>query len=334
MTRQYKLLIIKTSSLGDVIHMLPAISDALSTRPDLQIDWVVEEGFAEVPRWHPGIRRVIPVALRRWRKQLGQRQTWADIQQFWATVRQERYDWIVDTQGLLKSALLTRMAHGKRYGYDRHSSREPLASYAYQHRAAIAYPQHAVTRNRLLLAFALEYNITALPVDYGLTRTTFPPPPLTLPRPYCLAFHGTSRVDKEWGEHQWRQLLTTLAQQRMHTLLPWGNTREHERTMRLQQQTGAYTHILPRCSLSQLAGIVQQAHGIIGMDTGLMHLAAALDKPSLALYPVTAPALTGLLGNTATQCQPISISGDNTQHTTLVIADFLQQMQQQTQASS
>lgn len=327
MTRPCKLLVIKTSSLGDVIHMLPAISDARSIRPDLQIDWVIEEGFAEVPGWHPGIRRIIPVALRRWRKQLWQRQTLTEIRQFWATLRQEHYDWIVDTQGLLKSALLARVAHGKRYGYDRHSIREPLASQAYQYRAAIARQQHAVTRNRLLLAFALEYSTANLPLNYGIADTAFPIPALTLPRPYNIAFHGTSRTDKEWGESQWQQLLDTLAQHGMHTLLPWGNTREHIRATHLQQHSNRHTHVLPRCTLSELAGIVQQAQGVIGMDTGLMHLAAALDKPSVALYPVTAPALTGLLGNDNNQHQPLSISGDDTQDTTQIIARFLQQMQ-------
>jgi heptosyltransferase-1 len=306
-----KILIIKTSSLGDVVHMLPAITDASRQQPDLMIDWVVEENFAEVPAWHPSIRHILPVAVRRWRKHPCQRSTWHEISQFRQHLQQEKYDAIIDSQGLLKSALLAVQAHGKRYGYDRYSIREPLASLTYQQTFSVDKQRHAITRNRLLLAHVLGYSIESQPLDHGIAHSTYPQPKLTLPSRYVVALHGTSRVDKEWAETHWQTLISTLAQHGISTLLPWGNQREQERAQRLAQ-TSASVHVLPRSRLGELAAILQQSLGVIGMDTGLMHIAAALDKPGLALYPVTEPALTGVQGNSASNNTLENISGSAT----------------------
>lgn len=319
-----KLLIVKTSSLGDVIHMLPAISDAHARIPDLSVDWVVEENFAEVPAWHAGVSRVIPVAMRRWRKQWWSAGTRAEIHSWRNCLQQTPYDLVLDSQGLVKSAVLGWFAHGTRHGYDWHSGREPLASVGYQRRHAIARAQHAIARNRLLTAAALGYTLDGLPLHYGIDPHAFDVTPVALPQPYIVALHGTSRPAKEWAESHWRTLIQDMAARGIHTLLPWGNTQEHERATRLAQHP--FAHCLPRCRLGELGAILQGAHGVIGMDTGLMHLAAALDKPSVALYPVTAPALTGLRGNDSNQYQPLSISGDATQDHKQVIAALLQQM--------
>ncbi|QQZ28093.1 lipopolysaccharide heptosyltransferase I [Thiothrix subterranea] len=322
-----KILIVKTSSLGDVVHMLPAISDAHARIPNLSVDWVVEENFAEVPAWHAGVSRVIPVALRRWRKHLFSAATHAEMQTWRNNLQQSTYDVVLDSQGLVKSAVLGCFAQGTRHGYDRHSSREPLASIGYQRHHAIARDQHAITRNRLLTAAALGYTLEGLPLHYGISQHAFGAIPAPLPQPYIVALHGTSRPAKEWAESHWQKLIQAMAARGIHTLLPWGNTREHERATRLAQHPHA--HCLPRCRLGELAAILQGAQGVIGMDTGLMHLAAALDKPSIALYPVTAPALTGLLGNDSNHYQPLSVSGDETQDSTKVIATFLAQLTDQ-----
>lgn len=306
------ILIVKTSSLGDVVHMLPAISDAVRQQPDLCIDWLVEEGFAEVPGWHPAVHQVIPVALRRWRKQLGQRASWREMAAMRQRLQQQRYDAVIDSQGLLKSALLATMAHGRRYGYDRHSIREPLASLCYQQGFSVAHQRHAITRNRLLLAHVLGYSIDNQPLDYGIARTVYPAPPVTLPERYIVGLHGTSRVDKEWPESHWQVLMAALAGQGIHTLLPWGNARERERAERLAQ-ANASVQVLPRSRLGELAAVMQRSLGVIGMDTGLMHIAAALDKPGLALYPVTEPALTGVLGNSDSPYRLENLSGADTQ---------------------
>ncbi len=312
MTPVRKILIIKTSSLGDVVHMLPAITDAIRQQPNLIIDWVVEENFAEVPTWHPSIRHILPVAVRRWRKHPFSRSTWHEIKQFRQHLQHECYDAIIDSQGLLKSALLAAQAHGKRYGYDRYSIREPLASLTYQQTFSIAKQRHAITRNRLLMAHVLGYSIESQPLDHGIAHSTYPQPTIALPNRYVVALHGTSRVDKEWSETHWQTLISTLAQHGISTLLPWGNSREQARAQRLAH-TSPSVQVLPRSRLGELAAILQQSVGVIGMDTGLMHIAAALDKPGLALYPVTEPALTGVQGNSASSNKLDNISGIETQ---------------------
>jgi len=317
-----KILIIKTSSLGDVVHMLPAITDAARQQPQPIIDWVVEEGFAEVPRWHPAIRQVIPVAIRRWRKQLFNPQVRQQISAFKSSLQREQYDAVIDAQGLLKSAGLALLARGIRYGYDRHSIREPLASWLYQQHFSVSQARHAITRNRLLMAHALGYSIANLPLDYGMAATHFPPTALSLPTRYIVALHGTSRVDKEWPETHWQTLIAKLAAHGISTLLPWGNAREKARADRLAL-THTSVQVLPRSALSELAGILQNALGVIGMDTGLMHIAAALGKPGLALYPVTAPELTGVLGNSNALAKLEVLSGSQTQDANLVTGQFL-----------
>ena len=313
MTPVHKILIIKTSSLGDVVHMLPAITDANHQQADLIIDWVVEENFAEVPAWHPSIRNILPLAIRRWRKHLLNKATWQEISRFRTQLQHEQYDAIIDSQGLLKSALIALQAHGKRYGYDHHSIREPLASLIYQQTFSVDKQRHAITRNRLLMAHVLGYSIESQPLDHGIAHSTYPAPDIALPERYIVALHGTSRVDKEWPETHWQTLIHTLAQQGISTLLPWGNAREQQRATRLAQTVPGSVQVLPRSSLGELAAILQQSLGVIGMDTGLMHIAAALDKPGLALYPVTEPALTGVQSNSNSSSQLENLSGTDTQ---------------------
>lgn len=324
MTQANKLLIIKTSSLGDVVHMLPALTDALHQKPDLMIDWVVEEGFAEVPAWHPGVRQVIPVAIRRWRKQLFSAEVRNEIRRFTDTLRTEKYDYVLDSQGLLKSAVLTLLARGERYGYDRNSIREPLASVFYQQRLPIGREQHAILRNRLLTACTLDYSIENLPLEHGIANTAFPLPPIELPGNYIVAFHGTSRPDKEWPESHWQDLIRAMAREGLHTLLPWGNEREKARAERLAAHPDA--HALPRCRLGELAAILQGAQGVIGMDTGLMHIAAALNQKGVALYPSTSPALTGITGNSHSENQIETLGGKETSDSQLVIQKLLRHL--------
>ncbi|UOG92535.1 MAG: lipopolysaccharide heptosyltransferase I [Candidatus Thiothrix sulfatifontis] len=306
------ILIIKTSSLGDIVHMLPALTDASHQYPGINIDWVVEENFAEVPAWHPSVGNIIPIAIRRWRKHLFQRTTWQEMQAFRRRLQQVQYDAVIDAQGLLKSALLTVFARGECYGYDRRSIREPLASLAYQHLFSVERQRHAITRNRLLVAHTLGYSIETLPLDHGIAQSTYPLPNVSLPARYVVALHGTSRVDKEWPETHWQTLISALAVEGISTLLPWGNAREQARAHRLAAAC-SHVQVLPRSRLGELAAIMQQAQGVIGMDTGLMHLAAALDKPGLALYPVTQPALTGVQGNSDSVNTVENLSGSDTQ---------------------
>src|SRR5882672_7868748 len=162
-----RILFVKTSSLGDLVHHCPAVSDAARRRPAAEIDWVIEEPFAGVAAMHRAVRRVIPVALRRWRRAPWNPAVWAEIANFRKTISRERYDAVIDSQGLLKSALIASLASGPKHGMDRASAREPLAARFYDVTHPVPKALHAVERNRRLTASALGYALEG-PLDYGL----------------------------------------------------------------------------------------------------------------------------------------------------------------------
>lgn len=287
-----RVLIIKTSSLGDVIHTLPALTDA-GAQQDTRFDWVVEESFAEVPGWHRSVDRVIPVALRRWRKT--PLQTWrsGEWQAFKQTLGQCRYDRIIDAQGLLKSAWLTRYAQGPRYGLDKHSAREPLASRFYDHPISVAREQHAVERVRQLLATALEYEVPQHPADYQIDRSLLPDNPYE--GNYLVFLHGTTWPTKHWPEAYWRELGLHACEAGLRVLIPWGNATEKQRADNIAEISDRIV-VLPRLNLGTLAAILAQAQAVVSVDTGLAHLCAALNTPNITLYGPTRPKLVGTYG--------------------------------------
>ena len=287
-----RFLLVKTSSLGDVIHNLPVVTDLRAHFPDAAIDWVVEEGFADIARLHPGVRRVIPVALRRWRKSLASPATWREMRAFRATLQAENYDLVIDTQGLMKSALITRMARGRRCGYAASSAREPLAARFYDATFEVPGSLHAVERNRRLAALAAGYTASATP-DYGIAV----PPAPTFASPNAVLLTATSRDDKLWPEDRWIAAGRALHQRGLSCLLPAGSATERERATRIAQAIpGAVA--LPPLSLPELAAQLADARIVIGVDTGLVHLAAALGRPTLALFCASDPALTGVVAST------------------------------------
>jgi heptosyltransferase-1 len=275
------------TSLGDVVHLLPALSEAATHLPGLTADWVVEEGFAAIPAWHPAVDRVIPSAIRRWRRQLVRAATWREIATFRRTIRAREYDLVLDAQGLVKSALVALQARGPRAGQDFASAREPLASLAFQRRFAAPRTLHAITRSRLLMAQALGYAMgEEVDLHYGLTSPA--PSPLVASADSVLCLHGTARPEKEYPEGHWIELLRRLAASGLPPLLPWGNERERARAERLVAAVPG-AKLLPRLSLAEMGGVIAASRSVIGVDTGLMHLAAAFRKPGVGLYPATPP---------------------------------------------
>jgi heptosyltransferase I len=297
MPKPMKILIVKTSSLGDVIHCLPVINDIHAAYPNTQIDWIVEENFADIPRLHPAINQIYTVAVRRWRKQLFNAKTWSEIKQFKRLIAQNNYDAVIDTQGLLKSALITRFAHGVKYGYDKQSIREPIASYFYDKKYSISYQQHAVTRNRTLAALSLDYAPPSTVPDYGLEAKK-PNTRSNANKPYIIALHGTSRDSKLWPTEHWIQLGHALNQTQIGIMLPWSNPAELTRAEQIAETLNNAV-VLPKLSIAELASVINQAKAAIGVDTGLSHLAAALNIPTIAIYTDTNPALTGVMGSQA-----------------------------------
>lgn len=291
-----RILLIKTSSLGDVIHNCPVIHDIRSHFVDAKIDWVVEESFADIPRMHKGVNQVFSVAIRRWRKQLFKRKTWQEISQFKQQIQQNQYDAILDTQGLLKSAFIAKIANGIKHGYDKNSIREPLASYFYDVKHDCSYQQHAVTRNRTLAAASLGYAAPTNAPDYGLSAEQLS---LNLPGPFVIGLHGTSKSSKLWPTLHWIHLGKALAEQGVHLVLPWAGAEEESRANVIKAALTNAT-VLPKCTIAQLAIIINQAQAAVGVDTGLSHLAAALNIPTVAIYTDTNPALTGVVAGATT----------------------------------
>lgn len=288
-----RILFVKTSSLGDVVHHCPAVSDAARNLPGATIDWVVEEAFAGVAAMQRAVRRVIPVALRRWRSALWRPAVWREFAEFRRTVAAERYDFIVDSQGLLKSALLARLAHGETHGMDGESAREPLAARFYARRHPVPRGLHAVERNRRLTAAALGYPLEG-DCDYGLRVQGSPS--VEVPGPYAVLLTMTSRADKLWAESRWIELARSLAGRGVRAVLPWGSAEERARCERLAGGIEG-ARVPPRLDVADLARLLRRARCVIGVDTGLVHLAAALDVPAVGLYCGSDPALTGLYGS-------------------------------------
>ena len=288
-----RILIVKTSSLGDVIHNLPVVSDIKRYFPHAAIDWCVEDGFSAIPRLHPGVGEIIPVALRRWRKALFQAKTWREISVFLALIKTQSYDSVIDTQGLLKSALLARRARGPLSGYAADSAREPLAARFYDRHFTVSTAAHAVARNRLLAAAALGYVADGEP-DYGITAPLADFPWLPA-KPYVVFLTATSRDDKLWPETHWLALGQRLHEQGYQSVLPAGSPVERERAARLA--AGIPDAIAaPPLSIPQLAALLAGGRAAVGVDTGLTHLAVALKTPTVAIYTATDPGLTGVLG--------------------------------------
>ena len=288
-----RILIVKTSSLGDVIHTLPAVTDAARAISFARFDWVVEEAFAEVPSWHPAVQQVIPVALRRWRKSGLASLMSAEWRSCKQSLRDGGYDMVIDAQGLLKSALLARHAHAPIYGLDKNSARERMATFFYRYQFNAPWRLHAVERVRSLFAQALGYPFPETVGDYGLDKNTFVD---IVPRERRVLFlHGTTRADKHWPEPYWQQLCAQVNAAGCRVLLPWGNDVERERAQRIAA-TARDAEILPRMNLTGLANVIATSVAVVAVDTGLGHLTAALDVPAISLYGPTDPAEIGTYG--------------------------------------
>lgn len=287
-------LLIKTSSLGDVLHTLPALTDAGLHIADIKFTWVVEEAFSEVPAWHPLVSQVIPVALRRWRKQPLAAWRSGEWQNFRKQLQAEQYDYVLDAQGLLKSAFLAYFARGTHYGLDWQSAWEPLATLVYQRKYAVLPEQHAILRMRQLFAQVFGYAVPVGTPNYGIDKHRLLPAN-AMSQNYLVFLHGTTWPTKHYPESYWHELAKLASDAGYRVKLPWGNVTEYERAQRITHGL-SNCEVLPKLNLREIAAVLAGAKAAIAVDTGLGHLAAALSVPTLSLYGPTNPALTGTLG--------------------------------------
>ena len=294
------ILFIKTSSLGDVIHQMPALTEARRRRPDARFSWVVEEAFAPLVRLHPAVSEVIPVAARRWRAAALAPGTWRELARFVRTLRRRDYDEIVDTQGLFfKSALIARLARGRRHGYDATSIRERAAARLYDVRHGVRRDLHAIARNRMITGRALGYTPDGA-IDFGLSRNGLAE---TAAKPYGILLHATAQPEKEWPEASWSALGRTLGGRGTSLVLPWGTKAERSRSERIAAALGD-AEVPERHPLDRVARLLAGAAFVVGVDTGLLHLAAALGVPVVAIFVGSEPGLTGPMGH-----GPIAVVG-------------------------
>ena len=291
-----KVLLVKMSSLGDVVHALPAVSDA--ALHGARIDWVVEEAFADIPAAHPGVNQVYAIAWRRWRREL--RSARAEMHEFFDALRSQSYDLIIDSQGLIKSALVALMARGKRTGFSFTSAREPWAAFAYERGYRVARGQHAIDRQRQLFAAILDYEPDPMAVS-GLEvrgpRTS-----------QVLLLHGTTWPSKHWPVAMWQRLAGLVRADGFEPVVTWGSAEERARAAEIAAPGDAV--ILDRAPLHELAQVLGRAAAVIGVDSGLCHYSAALGTPTVGLYGPTSGQLTGCRGVAAgflqagTACSP------------------------------
>jgi heptosyltransferase I len=288
-----RVLLIKSSSLGDVIHCLPAVSDMSRRVEHLSLDWVIEDSLADIARLHPAVTRVIPVKLRRWRRSPLSGETRREFGAFRAAVSEARYDRIIDAQGLIRSAMLARLARGVHCGYDSQSVREPPASLFYDRRYPAGVTLHAVERMRRLAAQAMGYEVPG-ELDYGVGAAGARPSWLA-DRPYLVGLHATARADKTWAEANWIDLASRAAAEGLSLVLPWGSDGERERSERIAAASPAVV-VAPRLGFADLAALLGAAAAVVGVDTGLTHLASAVGAPVVAIYAASWLEFNGVIG--------------------------------------
>lgn len=291
-------LVVKTSSMGDVIHTLPAVTDARNALPGITFDWVVEEAFKDIPASHPAVNEVIPVAMRRWRKNILAALVSREFRQFRESLRRNCYDLVIDAQGLLKSALITQLSGARSVGLSWQSAREPLCSLFYHQKVKASHNQHAVEKVRLLFAEALEYEVPQDLGHYGISselRSLGKGLEKTSRAKQILLIHGTTWESKQWPLEYWQQLAQQVIDRGYRALLPWGDAKEKQRA-ELIAQCNPDVVVLPKLEIRELMQILAAVEGVVSGDTGLGHLAIACGAATLAIYGPTDPHLSGTYG--------------------------------------
>lgn len=290
-----RILIVKITSMGDLIQLLPALTDAANAIPGIQFDWLVEESFKEIASLHPSINKIITLPYRRWKKNVKQAIQSGEITQFLRTLREQKYDMVIDAQSNLKSAFVSLLTKGTRYGLDKTSVREYGAHVVYHKKITISRLQNHAARMRQLMAAFLGYECPKSPADYGINIDALPGVDVQLPEKFIFLTPISSCANRLWPEPYWKAVISELLPLGYEFVLPWWSVEEKERVLRLKNNN-PHVHILPSLTLLQKARVLSKAVAAISLDTGLSHMAAALNVPNISLYGPTNPQFTGAYG--------------------------------------
>lgn len=277
-----EILFIKTSSMGDVLHHMPAVTEAKRHFPEARVTWVVDELYAPLAALHPAVDEIITIAQRRWRREPFAARSWREFFAALGKLRARRYDKIIDTQGLVRTGLMGKLARGERHGYDARSIREPFAARFYDVNHKIGWDLHVIARNRALTARALGYEIEGAP-DYGFDRAKIQP---GASGNYAIIFHATAKAKKEWPEERWIEIGRELAKRGLEVVLPWGNDAERARSERIRARVPG-ARVPDRAPIMEVARLIAGARIVCGVDTGFLHIAAALGVPLVAVFTIT-----------------------------------------------
>jgi heptosyltransferase I len=316
-----RVLIVKTSSMGDVVHALPALSDMVRQVPGLRADWLVEAPFAAIPALHPAVQQVMPLAWRKWRKRLFDRATWQAMGQLRQQLRREPYDLVLDMQGLLKSVVWGGLARGPLVGYERPGIRDPFASRFYSRKVYVPWEMQAVERCRRLAAAHLGYALPGSAPDFGIQA---PPPGWAPPAAFSVLIPCASRPEKLWPNRDWMAVGQHLAAQGTAPVVLWGS--EAERRMAETIAHGCGGVVPPFLSVKDTAAVLGRAAIVVGLDTGFSHLGAALGRSTIGIYCDHEPGLAGITGS-----GPVASIGGKGQVPSL---DAVLRLVQQVQSSS
>ena len=295
-----RVLIVRLSSMGDLVHALPALTDAAEVNPTARFDWVVDQTFSDVPSWHKAVDRAIQCPPRRGGISFLQSLVCGKFVQFAKEIRQTKYDLIIDLQGDFKGAITSCLADGVCCGYDAKSVREWGAHFAYRQKFFVAQGQHSITRMRQLMAQALSYPCPKSSPNYGIDRSRLPEVTPAFPFPYLVFIHSTSWESKNYPVDYWQKLTGLALSAGFSVVLPWGSLKEQERARAIADERSR-VYVLPNFSISQKASVIANARATVGCDTGLSHIAAALDIPSVAIYGATDPLVCGTIGENQKQ---------------------------------
>lgn len=278
--------------MGDVVHALPVVADIRAHFPGATIDWLVETAFAAIPQLHPGVRRVLPMAWRKWRQSLWKAETRQAMGALRDELRREPYDVVLDLQGLLKSALWARQAVGPVVGFDGASARESAASWFYWRKAPVARDMHAVQRCRSLAAAHFGYPVPQTPPEFGIRG---PEPVWKIREPmYAVLIPNASRREKLWPELNWVAMGRRMSELGCRPIVLWG--RPEEQTLAERIAAGCEGDVPPFLKVGEMASVLAGAQWVVGLDTGFTHLAAAFGRPTLGIYCDHEPGLAGITG--------------------------------------